>query len=76
MDYAIPDLQIALEKNGGVWMKGKGAHSRPANIVRDMEKSTEAQLLGWIVLSCQPRELHTRGLALLQRAVHARIERA
>lgn len=73
MDYAIPDLRIALEKNGGVWMKGKGAHSRPTNIVRDMEKSTEAQLLGWIVLSCQPRELHTRGISLLQRAVNARM---
>lgn len=56
-DYAWPDHKIAVECSGGIWMKGGGAHSRPKNIQRDMEKYTAAAVLGWRVLSYEPKRL-------------------
>lgn len=56
-DYAWPDQKIALEVEGGIWMKGKGAHSRPQNIERDIEKYNAAVVLGWKVLRVQPKHL-------------------
>lgn len=58
-DYAIPEYKIAIECDGGVWMKGGGAHSRPQNILRDMEKLTQASLLGWTVIRRTPEQLKT-----------------
>lgn len=49
-DWAWPDRFIAMEIEGGIWRKGGGAHSRPANIIRDIEKYNEAALAGWTVL--------------------------
>ena len=59
-DYAILEHKIAIEKDGGVWMKGGGAHSRPQNILRDMEKLTQANVLGWTVIRRTPDQLNTR----------------
>lgn len=59
-DYAIPEHKIAVEKDGGIWMKGGGAHSRPQNIIRDMEKLTQAAVLGWTVIRRTPGQLNTR----------------
>jgi very-short-patch-repair endonuclease len=56
-DYAWPEVMVAVEKEGGVWRRGGGAHSRPTNIARDIEKQTAAALLGWTVLRYQPRDL-------------------
>lgn len=57
MDYAFPKLKIAIEVEGGIWMGGKGAHSRPMNIQRDIEKQNEAVLLGWHPLRFSPVEI-------------------
>lgn len=56
-DYAIPQHKIAIEQEGGIWMKGKGAHSRPSGILRDMEKYTQANILGWIIIRRTPQQL-------------------
>lgn len=56
-DYAWPERKVAVEMNGGIWMKGGGAHSRPTNIKRDMEKNTLAAVLGWRILSYEPRRI-------------------
>lgn len=70
-DYALPGrLMIALEVEGGVWTGGR--HTRGAGYLGDVDKYNEAALLGWLVLRCTPSKLRTQGLALLQRAVHAR----
>lgn len=58
-DYAILEYKIAIEKDGGVWMKGGGAHSRPQNILRDMEKLTQASVLGWTIIRRTPQQLNT-----------------
>ncbi|WP_262246999.1 endonuclease domain-containing protein [Parapedobacter soli] len=69
-DYAIPEYKIAVEKDGGVWMKGGGAHSRPSNILRDMEKLTLAAVDGWIVIRRTPQELCTsETLNLIRKAI-------
>ena len=56
-DYAWPDHKIAVEIEGGIWMKGRGAHSWPVNIIRDMEKQNEAGKLGWRIFRFQPKDL-------------------
>ena len=58
-DYAIVELRIAIEQDGGIWREGGGAHSSPKAILRDMEKTTEAQLHGWVVLRLTPEEMNT-----------------
>lgn len=56
-DFAIPSKKIAFEIDGGIWRKGGGAHSRPKNIMRDIEKSNAAQLLGWKVFRIPGHEV-------------------
>lgn len=58
-DYAIVEDKIAIEVEGGIWRKGGGAHSRPTNIVRDIEKYNEAVRLGWRLIRVQPEKLNT-----------------
>ena len=71
-DYAWPLQLIALEVEGGIWRQGGGAHSHPSNIVRDLEKYSEAAILGWRVLRVPPEELRTNGMDYLFR-IFARI---
>lgn len=73
-DYAWPGMKVALEVEGGIWMKGKnnrsgGAHSRPMNKERDLEKYSEAAILGWRILYCQPSELAMVGMERVGRAL-------
>lgn len=56
-DYACPELKIAVEKEGGIWLKGGGAHSRPQNILRDMEKYNLATAMGWKIIRRTPDQL-------------------
>lgn len=62
-DFAWVSWQVAVEVNGGIWIKGRsgrgGAHSLPSNIIRDMEKNNEATRLGWRVFEFTPRQLKT-----------------
>ena len=66
-DYAWPLEFVALEIEGGIWKKGGGAHSHPLNIERDLEKYSEAAILGWRVLRVPPEALRTRGMDYLFR---------
>lgn len=63
MDYAWVNEKVAVEIQGGIWIKGLsgrgGAHSLPSNIIRDMEKSNLAQLLGWKLFKFTPQQLKT-----------------
>jgi hypothetical protein len=45
-DYFIPSKRIAIEVEGGIWMKGRGAHSTPKAILRDIEKGNAALVSG------------------------------
>ena len=60
-DYAWPLAMLALEVDGGVWTQGR--HTRGAGAIADMEKLSEAAILGWRVLYAVPDDLNN-GLAL------------
>lgn len=55
LDLAWPEVMVALEVQGGLFVQGK--HGRGEGASRDHEKLNEAQLSGWIVIQCQPREI-------------------
>lgn len=62
-DFAWPERRLLVECNGGLWMRGGGAHSRPANIKRDIEKAQWAIRLGWRLLPVTTDEV-TSGAAV------------
>ena len=47
-DLAWPDLKVAVEIQGGEWVKGR--HVRGLGIKGDCEKMRAAQRQGWVVL--------------------------
>ena len=53
-DFAIPELKIAIEIEGGSWTQGR--HTRGAGFQGDMEKYNTAQLMGWKVLRYTPQQ--------------------
>jgi hypothetical protein len=74
-DYAILEHKIAIEQEGGIWMKGKGAHSRPTGILRDMQKYTQANIFGWIIIRRTPDQLITNEtLNLLTCSITSRLK--
>lgn len=52
-------IKIAVEFEGGIWMKGGGAHSRPAAIERDIEKYNLAQSMHFEVIRFHAKNYKT-----------------
>jgi hypothetical protein len=48
---------VALEVDGGVWLRGKSGHSSGKGIMRDMEKGNLAAVHGWTVLRLTPSQV-------------------
>lgn len=70
-DYAIPDLKIAIEIDGGVWVNGR--HNRPAGFLGDMEKFNAAASLGWLVLKFTPQNQYKNdSMKLIRDAIGSR----
>ena len=46
-DFALPEKKLAIELEGGIWVKG--AHTRGSHFNSDCEKYNNAALLGWRV---------------------------
>lgn len=59
IDFAWPQWKIGVEIQGGVWMNGRGAHSRPVNILRDMFKHNMLIDDGWRVWHYTPGQVRT-----------------
>lgn len=57
-DYAIPQLRIAIEIDGGIWINGR--HNRASGYIGDMEKFNAAATLGWVVLKFTPQEQYSQ----------------
>lgn len=55
-DFAWPDRRLAVEVEGGVWVRGR--HTRGAGYLKDLEKYNRAVELGWRVLRYPPNALH------------------
>jgi hypothetical protein len=70
-DYAWPLHMLALEVEGGLWTNGR--HSRGSGQLADLEKYSEAAILGWRLLYCTPDQLRN-GVAL-DRIVRALTDR-
>ena len=70
-DYAWPLRKLALEVEGGLWTNGR--HSRGKGAIADLEKYSEAAILGWRLLYCTPAEMHN-GVAL-DRVIRALTDR-
>ena len=51
-DFAWPDLKIAIEAEGGVWIRG--GHVRGTGYIQNCKKYNMATLLGWRVLRYTP----------------------
>lgn len=58
-DYAWPRAvpPVALEQEGGLWLKGGGRHNRAGGMIKDLAKYNRAALLGWLLLRCTPKDL-------------------
>jgi hypothetical protein len=54
-DIVFPDYHVMVEIDGGIWING--AHSHPADIIRNMTKQNDAMLLGFTVLRFTPSEV-------------------
>jgi hypothetical protein len=52
-DFAAPGAMVALEIEGGVWVRGR--HSRGAGMIADMHKYNAAVSLGWSVIRVTPQ---------------------
>ena len=70
-DYAIPELKVAIEIDGGVWDYGR--HNRPQGYINDMEKLNNAISLGWYVLRFTTYDRMTNAtLSLIKKTVELR----
>lgn len=68
-DYAWPDLMIALEVEGGIFVGGR--HSGGMGMKDDFDKYNEAAILGWRIIKVVPKELmHRSTMQLLRRALY------
>jgi very-short-patch-repair endonuclease len=56
-DYAMPDLKLAVEFEGGHWSGGR--HTRGAGYIADLEKYNTAALLGWCVIRVTDKEVRS-----------------
>lgn len=88
LDYAIPELKIAIEVEGGRFKKttyydkkaGKfrthigGRHNTATGFKNDMEKYNELAALGWLLVRTTPEELFSaQTLNIVQRCIKNRL---
>lgn len=66
-DWAYPDRRIALEREGGIWVRGR--HTRGRGYEADCRKYNRAAVLGWVVLRFSPGMIRSgEALALVLEA--------
>lgn len=71
-DYAWPLVKLACEVEGGLWVGGR--HSRGKGAIADLEKYSEAAILGWRIVYATPQELEN-GIAIdrVMRALYEQV---
>ena len=70
LDFAWPDLRLAIEVEGGIWTGGR--HTRPIGFEQDCEKYNEVTVMGWRVLRVTGDMVRDgRALRVLERALDA-----
>lgn len=69
-DYCWAHLRLAMEVEGGAFVGGR--HTRGAGFVKDLEKYTEAAILGYRIIRVTPKQVKNgEALTLVQRALKA-----
>ena len=68
-DWCWPELRVALEKDGGIYGRGKacpvckrravGAHTSIQRLKSDQEKSNIAAIMGYCVLHARPEQFES-----------------
>lgn len=72
-DVFFPVHGIVVEIQGGIWMKGGGAHSHPVDITRNMEKHNDIALLGLTLLQFTPKDVTSgEAVAFTQKVLAAK----
>lgn len=62
-DFAWPELKVAVEVQGGIWLTGRSGHASGAGRARDAEKLNEATVHGWSLLEVTSNQIKN-GLAI------------
>jgi very-short-patch-repair endonuclease len=57
IDYAWIDNKIAIEVEGGSWVRGR--HTRGTGFIKDMEKYNNMTIYGWRLIRVTPQTLNT-----------------
>lgn len=68
-DYCWPQHKVALEVQGGLFMRGGGRHSRGGALRKEHEKLNAAAALGYRVLFVLPETLLKDGPEIARRAL-------
>lgn len=72
-DFAYPDIKLAVEMEGGVWIKGR--HNRPMGFIKDQRKYNQAVLDGWRILKFTRDDI-TSGYAIETLETALRMEKS
>lgn len=56
-DFCWPAERVALEQEGGVWLKGGGRHTRGKGYLADLEKYNSAACMGYLVIRATPQQV-------------------
>ncbi len=68
-----PDVRLAVEVEGGIFLAGGGRHNRGAGFRADTEKYAEAAILGYHLIRCLPEDVTSgKTLAWIERFFAAR----
>lgn len=70
-DFAFPEHKVALEVEGGVWIRGR--HTRGSGFILDMAKYNAAAALGWRVLRCTPQDIKSgKALTMVEQVLQSK----
>jgi very-short-patch-repair endonuclease len=71
LDFAWPDRKVAVECEGGVWIRGR--HSRGKGFIEDCSKYAEAALAGWLVFRVTAEHIKSgEAIRWLEQAMRAK----
>jgi len=72
-DFASRAAKVAVEIEGGIWMRGGGRHNRPAGYSKDCTKYNIAAALGWTVFRLTEPLIQDRiGLERIIQTIHGK----
>jgi very-short-patch-repair endonuclease len=72
-DFAWPVHRLAVEVEGGAFLRGGGRHNRGVGFREDAHKYHHAMRLGWTVYRCEGSLIRGgHAVALVEKLLHAR----